>query len=172
MGASHPHAVGAHHTPLLICLICLTVPTFARAIPAFPGAEGYGAISIGGRGGRVIEVTHLNDSGAGSFRDAVMQTGPRTVVFKVAGTIDLLSDVVISGASRSYLTIAGQTAPGGGIQLRYFGLSIRDGIHDVIVRHIRHRRGWIDDVNSYFYTGFVIANDSGTAPVSNIIVDH
>ncbi|MFA6923362.1 MAG: T9SS type A sorting domain-containing protein [Bacteroidales bacterium] len=156
-----------------IFIISLFTPSFVIAqVPAFPCAEGFGAVSVGGRGGRVIEVTNLNDAGAGSFRDAVLQTGPRTVVFKVAGTIDMQSDIMISGVAQSYLTIAGQTAPGGGIQLRYYGLSIRNDAHDIIVRYIRHRRGWIDAINSWYYTGFVIANDDGTAPVYNVIVDH
>jgi hypothetical protein len=100
---------------------------------AFPGAEGYGRFARGGRGGRVIYVTNLNDSGPGSLRDAVMQTGPRTVVFSVSGIITLESGVAIND---DYLTIAGQTAPGKGIMIRKwnFGFS---GVNDLIVRHIR-----------------------------------
>ena len=81
---------------LIVLGVFAFAPTFASAaVPAFPGAEGGGAASVGGRGGRVIEVTNLNDSGPGSFRDAVSQTGPRTVVFRLGGTITLQSQVFI-----------------------------------------------------------------------------
>lgn len=105
--------------------------------PAFPGAEGYGRFARGGRGGRVIEVTNLNDSGPGSFRDAVEASGPRTIVFNVSGLITLESRLVIRDSS---VTIAGQTAPAKGICIRKynFGLS---GARDVIVRHLRVRPG-------------------------------
>ncbi len=83
-------------------------------IPAFPGAEGAGMYATGGRGGKVVHVTNLNDSGTGSFRDAVSSSN-RIVVFDVGGTINLKSDVVV----KDNITIAGQTAPGGnGITLR------------------------------------------------------
>ena len=152
--------------PLIVLGLFAFAPPFASAVPAFPGAEGAGAASVGGRGGRVIEVTNLNDSGPGSFRDAVTQTGPRTVVFRVGGTITLQSAVFIR---EPYLTIAGQTAPGGGIQFRGHSISINDGAHDVIVRYIRSRRGWqapggTDD------KGFEVVSYS--QPVYNVIVDH
>ena len=103
---------------------------------AFPGAEGFGAYSKGGRGGNVLYVTNLNDSGPGSLRWAVEQEGPRTVVFEVSGTIALEDDIEIENP---YITIAGQTAPGGGIALR--DASLRIGTHDVVVRYIRVRLG-------------------------------
>ena len=84
-------------------------------IPVFPGAEGFGAMTIGGRGGKVIEVTNLNDSGPGSLRAAISARERRIVVFRVAGTIELESSLVITNP---YITIAGQTAPGEGITLR------------------------------------------------------
>ena len=85
--------------------------TEAPVIPAFPGAEGAGAQTVGGRGGRVIEVTNLDDSGPGSLRAAVEATGSRIVVFRIGGTIRLQSPLKIK---EPYITIAGQTATGGG----------------------------------------------------------
>ncbi|HEX2860238.1 MAG TPA: hypothetical protein VHN79_01305 [Lacunisphaera sp.] len=109
---------------------------------AFPGAEGYGRFARGGRGGRVLEVTNLNDSGPGSLRAAVEAEGPRTVVFDVSGLITLESKLIIRNP---YLTVAGQTAPGSGITLRKFTFGMI-GSHDVIVRHVRVRPGDISGV--------------------------
>ncbi len=143
------------------------------SVAAFPGAEGFGAISVGGRGGRVIQVTNLDDSGPGSFRDAVTQSGPRTVVFRVGGTITLASDINII---EPYLTIAGQTTPGGGIQFRGKGLRVQPPAHDITIRHIRIRRGWItnpgvNDVGLSVESGSNAGNSSSLA-VYNVIVDH
>jgi len=104
---------------------------------AFPGAEGYGRFARGGRGGVVLEVTHLNDSGPGSYRAAIEASGPRTVVFKVSGLIRLQGPCVIG---KGYLTVAGQTAPGDGICLANYraGLS---SCSDVILRFVRCRLG-------------------------------
>lgn len=104
---------------------------------AFPGAEGYGRFARGGRGGRVIEVTNLNDSGPGSFREAVQAQAPRTVVFRVGGTIHLKSRL---GIRNPYITIAGQSAPGEGISLYGYGFGA-GGTHDVIMRYMRIRVG-------------------------------
>jgi hypothetical protein len=105
---------------------------------AFPGAEGYGRFARGGRGGVVVKVTNLNDSGAGSLREAVTSNvGPRTVVFDVGGLITLESRLTIN---QPYITIAGQTAPGKGITVRKWTLGL-SGADDVIVRHIRSRPG-------------------------------
>lgn len=106
------------------------------SIPAFPGAEGAGRFSEGGRGGRVIAVTNLNDSGPGSLRAALEAERPRTVVFHVSGTIALKSDIVVTNGR---LTIAGQTAPGDGITIRDRSLNI--AANDVVVRYIRARLG-------------------------------
>jgi hypothetical protein len=118
---------------------------FAFQIPAFPGAEGYGAISVGGRGGKIIEVTNLNNDGPGSFREACAAKGARIVVFKVAGEIIIPGDKEIE-ISNSNITIAGQTAPGDGITIR--ATSPNDGplieivgASDVIIRYLKLRLG-------------------------------
>ena len=108
----------------------------AGAVPAFPGAEGFGAQSVGGRGGQVLFVTNLNDNGPGSLRAAVETDGPRTVIFHVSGTIALNSPLVIK---KPYITIAGQTAPGDGICLKDNALAI--AADQIIVRYLRCRPG-------------------------------
>lgn len=130
---------------ILILAACGTLSGRLHAVvPAFPGAEGFGAISVGGRGGRVIEVTNLNDAGPGSFRTAIEAEGPRIVVFRTGGTIELMTEVVLA---QPFITIAGQTAPGGGITLKTHpsntrsALTIANGCHDVIIRHLRSRPG-------------------------------
>jgi hypothetical protein len=107
-----------------------------REILAFPGAEGAGRLATGGRGGAVIRVTNLDDAGPGSLRAAVDAKGPRTVVFEVAGTIALKTPLKISQPN---LTLAGQTAPGGGITLRDQTLIV--AADDVVIRFIRSRLG-------------------------------
>ncbi len=105
---------------------------------AFDGAEGYGRNAVGGRGGKVVYVTNLNDSGAGSFREAVTNDiGPRTIVFKVAGVINLKSRLVLSS---NYVTVAGQTAPGKGITITGAPFGITG--NDCVVRFMRVRRGY------------------------------
>jgi pectate lyase len=100
---------------ILVVAILSSLASFTAAQqPAFPGAEGLGAKSVGGRGGRVIEVTNRNNRGSGSLRAGVTASGPRTCVFRIGGTISLTSELIIRNP---YLTIAGQTAPGGGILL-------------------------------------------------------
>ena len=104
--------------------------------PAFPGAEGFGKYTVGGRGGKVIEVTNLNDAGPGSFRAAVSAKVPRTVVFRVSGTIALESELKIR---EPYLTIAGQTAPGDGICIKNYQVNFDTS--QVIMRYLRFRPG-------------------------------
>jgi hypothetical protein len=128
--------------------------------PAFPTAEGYGRFAIGGRGGRVMRVTNLNDSGPGSLREAVEATGPRTVVFDVSGIITLKSKLVF-GPANEFLTIAGQTAPGKGICLRGFTFG-GVGARDTIVRFVRLRLG---DLNGTM-------DGMGLAASDHCIVDH
>ena len=103
---------------------------------AFPGADGAGRFALGGRGGQVIRVTHLGDSGPGSLRAAVEANSPRTVVFDIGGVIRLSSPLTIR---RGRITLAGQTAPGGGITLRDQPLIV--AADDVVIRHIRSRLG-------------------------------
>jgi pectate lyase len=132
---------------------------------AFPGAEGEGANAVGGRGGAVIGVTNLSDSGTGSFRACVTASGPRTCVFLVGGTISLASDIHITNP---YLTVAGQTAPGGGITIKgpVKERMIFVQTHDVIIRYIRLRPGPTSTVSC---CGSGIEASSGS---SNVIVDH
>ncbi|MFK8004355.1 MAG: hypothetical protein AB8H86_32615, partial [Polyangiales bacterium] len=112
----------------------------ATDLRAFPTAEGYGRDTVGGRGGRVIKVTNLNDSGPGSFREACEASGPRTVVFEVGGRIDLESTIVISNP---FITIAGQHSVGDGIMLtKESGARpiLEIATDEVIIRYLRFRR--------------------------------
>jgi pectate lyase len=125
--------------PLLSLILAATLGSLAAEpapLPAFPGAEGFGADTPGGRGGRVLFVTNLDDAGPGSLRAACEAEGPRTVIFRVSGTIALKSDIVVKNP---FLTIAGQTATGDGICLRDATLGV--ATHDVIIRYLRCRLG-------------------------------
>lgn len=110
---------------------------------AFPTAEGFGAAAIGGRGGRIIYVTSTDESGPGTLRECVEAAGPRNCVFRVAGTITLQNAPLV--IRNPFITIVGQTAPGGGIAIRNGDKQIRPSIsietNDVIIRHIRIRPG-------------------------------
>jgi hypothetical protein len=111
-------------------------PRLPEGIPAFPGAWGGGMFATGGRGGRVIEVTNLNDGGAGSFRAAAEAEGPRIVIFRVAGIIALESNIDIDNPD---ITIAGQSAPGDGICLANHSLNI-DTENDAAVQRVARAR--------------------------------
>lgn len=127
---------------LTIAATALSVAAFSQTgAPAFPGAEGHGRYVTGGRGGKIVHVTNLNDSGTGSLREAVSGTAKKIVIFDVSGNIDLKSDLKI-GANT---TIAGQTAPGEGITLRYY--TVRPNGNNIIIRFIRVRRGQAKNIN-------------------------
>lgn len=148
---------------ILICLISVITSVYAQ-VKAFPSAEGYGQFAEGGRGGRTIYVTNLNDSGAGSFRSAVSDTGRRNIVFAVSGRIDLSRHIDIS---HPYYTIAGQTAPKDGITLIGSNLRIRDA-HGII-QHIRARPG---DTTLGTDCGDRDAFAINGTQANNIILDH
>ena len=162
------------------CVVWLSVfaagsSVLAKAPPAFPGAEGFGAMSIGGRGGQVLVVTTLRDyvpgrekKLSGSLRAAVDAKFPRTIVFAVAGTIELKGELRID---EPFVTIAGQSAPGEGICLRGRGVSVRT--HDVVLRYLRVRVG--DEAGPEFAKiGRTFEPDgiSIIAPATRVVVDH
>jgi len=156
-GAPAAGSSGAAGPPASSSRSCEPVPAGQQL--AFPGAEGFGRFARGGRGGSVCHVTTLGDSGAGSLRDCVSQ-GDRTVVFDVAGWITLSSNL---GITANNLTIAGQSAPGGGIGIRGTKLSI--GGDHIILRFLRVRRGILKSTDR---------NDamSVSSAASQVIVDH
>ena len=125
---------------------------------SFPGAEGFGRHALGGRGGRVIKVSTLNDDGPGSLRAALREKGPRTVLFDVSGVIELERGIVLTNGR---VTIAGQSAPGDGITLKNFGLIVK--ADDVVIRYIRARPGSEAGVETDAIS--VMAGE-------NIIIDH
>jgi len=138
--------------------LLLAFPALAQ-LPAFPGAEGFGATTPGGRGGKVLIVSNLNDSGRGSLRAAIETEGPRIIVFRVAGIIDLKSPIRVT---QPFVTVAGHSAPGGGITLRGHGISVNT--HDVVIRYLRSRPG---DISGTEVDGLSIGGAS-----ANVVIDH
>ncbi len=147
-----------------LCILLCATANAAGTQPAFPGAEGFGAYTAGGRGGRVIEVTNLNVEGPGSLQAACKAKGPRIVVFRVSGIIERGV-----GITEPYITIAGQTAPGDGICIRNGGIGVYT--HDVVVRYLRARPG-----DHPFGPGGenrdCIALSGDGKKVHNVIIDH
>lgn len=156
----------------LLLVLALLVASSAWAtdtkLPAFPGAEGFGAYTQGGRGGKVIFVENLNDSGPGSFRAALETRGPRYILFKVSGVIELEKPLELR---RPYCTIAGQSAPGDGICLKNYDFTIRT--NEVIVRHLRFRPG-DEPAAALKERGRNFEPDALTIgrPARDVIIDH
>jgi len=134
-------------------------------LKAFPGAEGFGTDTPGGRGGKVFYVTSLADSGPGTLREALTDAGHRTILFNISGTITLESDIIVY---YPYVTIAGQTAPGEGIQIR--GAQIIIKTHDVIIRYLKVRSGDEQNSSSTSDRDAITLNDHLNA--FNIVIDH
>ena len=147
-----------HLLAILVALLSTATVFSQTNAPAFPGAEGHGRYVTGGRGGKIVHVTNLNDSGTGSFRSAVSGSDKKIVVFDVGGIIALNSDLNIGDNT----TILGQTAPNPGITLRYY--TIRPGSNN-IVRFVRFRRGEERNVNDG-------ADATWQREKTGIILDH
>jgi pectate lyase len=137
----------------------------AAPLPAFPGAQGWARNTPGGRGGRIVRVTTLADTGPGSFREAVATKGPKIIVFEVAGTIDLnRRDVRID---EPFVTVAGQTSPNPGVTFIRGGFDV--ATHDVVIQHIRVRPG---DAGQKRLSGWEVDSISAGAGAYDVIVDH
>ena len=165
---SHPRIFGIITLALALAFVASGAEPQANpapTVPAFPGAEGYGAQATGGRGGKVIAVTNLDASGPGSLRAACDAEGPRIVVFRVSGTID--GDVKIK---HDHITIAGQTAPGDGICIKG---SLSLDASDVIVRYIRVRpdptKSETDAIGTRYQKNLILDHVSGSWSSDEII---
>ena len=155
-------------TLLLLCVI-LSGTVFAQqdenTALAFPGAEGFGRYTTGGRGGKVICVTNLEDSGEGSLRHALQKDGPRIIVFKVSGTIFLTRSLDIN---KGNVTIAGQTAPGEGITIAGYPVKLK--ADNIIIRYLRFRLGDINKVEDDAIN--CVGGHNGKPAYKDIIIDH
>ena len=137
-------------------------------LPIFPGAEGFGTDTPAGRGGKVIEVTTLADDGPGSLRAALNDPDPRIIVFRTGGTIELKNELFIA---HPFVTVAGQTAPGGGICIKNAGLAILT--HDVLVQHIRIRPGNEGDTTPEDNDAVqILGNRGDDAGAHHVVLDH
>lgn len=134
-----------------------------QELKAFPTAEGFGKYTIGGRGGRVIHVTTLNEEGSGSLVEAMHAKGPRIIVFDVAGEITFTKERVVN---EPYCTIAGETAPSPGITIKGQGLGIRSS--EVIVRYLRVRPGGSNGE----VDGITVLNTKSNTTMENVVIDH
>lgn len=145
--------------------------TVVKKLPVFPGAVGFGTHTKAGRGGRVIEVTTLEDGEGegpeGSLRRALEADGPRIIVFKVGGTIKLKDALYIRNP---YITIAGHTAPGDGITIRDFGIQILT--HDILMQHVRIRPGNEGDVKGSANDGINFLGTRYGGDIYNVVIDH
>jgi pectate lyase len=166
---------GAIGCPVVVILCCFPLVASAAGdsgIKAFPTAEGFGAAAAGGRGGRVIEVTTLDDAGPGSLRAAMEAARPRICVFRVSGTITLKSAIQVR---QPYLTVAGQTSPGG-VQIRGdgnpagdWGVWFVNGAHDIVIRHLRVRMG---GNHKHDAGNNILCYGTAEPGVHDVIVDH
>ncbi|MEQ9443836.1 MAG: T9SS type A sorting domain-containing protein [Cyclobacteriaceae bacterium] len=149
---------------LLVAFFIIYRACYAQ-LPAFPGAEGYGSNTAGGRGGKVLLVTNLNDHGPGSLREALEAEFSRVIVFTTGGIINLETELVIESP---YVTVAGQSAPGDGICIR--GERIRISTHDVVIRYLKSRPGDIDfgPENKWPLVDAISINGRSY----NVIIDH
>ncbi len=143
----------------------------SSTVKAFPGAQGYGTQTRGGAGGYIVHVTSLGASGPGTLKEAIEdKTGARTIVFDVGGTIDLTSlgrALRMSGEDDSNVTIAGQTAPGEGIQLKGYGLTL-SSVHDVIIRNISIRIGNVRKAGDTYQSDPLSAQGAN----KRVVLDH
>jgi hypothetical protein len=137
-------------------------------LPVFPGAEGFGTRTIAGRGGKVIEVTSLADSGPGTLREALEDPSPRIIVFRVGGIIELEQSLAIT---HPYVTVAGQTAPGDGICIKNAGIYITT--HDVLIQHLRVRPGNEGDIEPENNDAIsILGQHANVDGAYNVVIDH
>lgn len=151
----------------------ITNPEPEPEVFAFPTAYGAGAYTTGGRGGQVIHVTNLNNSGSGSLRAALLEEFPRIIVFDVSGTINLLSMIELEDKNSNF-TVAGQSAPMGGITIAGAPIQLGGGYNksngpcnNVIIRYIRFRNGnYTGDADVYGHNGLISTGTEG------LVLDH